>query len=516
MDRNDQAPASAVQLDPQAHDGHVKSAEEKRYLRKLDLCLLTFTCISQLIKYLDQQNINFAYTSGMKESLNLYGNELNYFTTYFNVGYCIFLVPSQIMITRFKPAIWLSCLELIWGALTLGLAGVKNHKQVYAIRAFIGAAESSAYPGAVALLMTWYTPLEMAKRIGFYHSCQPIGSMVAGGLQAAILKSLDGSHGLEGWRWTFIINGIMTIVIAALGFFMIPDFPDRPNKLAFWFTAHDKRIAEDRLLRWRRVAPDAINWRTAKKAASTIITPALMWLYTASLIAVAAVSYFNLFLKSLKHADGTAVWSAEALSAVPMVGYTIQILSTWFFAFCSDYFRTRWLCLLAIACIGIPSATILTIWNVSTAAKYYAFFALYATNTGAPIIWSWMSDMLPTEPEQRTLTISICISFYYAINAWSNPLIYPAKEAPHYKHGWGVSLGLYCSVVCIILALRTYDIKVIRPRNYRARLALEQEYLESVSAAQAVLNDEEFGASTLDKDKQGTTVVSVLEHNITK
>lgn len=56
------------------------------------------------------------------------------------------------MITWFRPSIWLSSLELVWGALTFGLAGVKNHKQVYVLRAFIGVAESSAYPGAVALL----------------------------------------------------------------------------------------------------------------------------------------------------------------------------------------------------------------------------------------------------------------------------------------------------------------------------------------------------------------------------
>ena len=55
--------------------------------------------------------------------------------------------------------------------------------------------------------VTWYSPLEMAKRIAFYHSCQPIGSMMAGALQAAIYKQLNGHLGLAGWRWTFIING---------------------------------------------------------------------------------------------------------------------------------------------------------------------------------------------------------------------------------------------------------------------------------------------------------------------
>ena len=47
-------------------------------------------------------------------------------------------------------------------------------------------------------------------------------------------------------------------------------------------------------------------------------------------------------------------------------------------------------------------------------------------------------------------------------DAWSNPLIYPASEAPHYKYGWAVSLSLYISVVIVILGLRVYDLKVIR------------------------------------------------------
>ena len=57
------------------------------------------------------------------------------------------------------------------------------------------------------LTVSWYTPWEMAKRVGFYHSAQGIGAMLAGALQAAIYKSLNGKHGLEGWRWNFIING---------------------------------------------------------------------------------------------------------------------------------------------------------------------------------------------------------------------------------------------------------------------------------------------------------------------
>lgn len=76
-----------AQLDPQGKGLEVKkSAAERRFLLKLDIFLLTYGCLSQVIKYLDQTNINTAYVSGMSEALNFHGNELNYFATWFNVG----------------------------------------------------------------------------------------------------------------------------------------------------------------------------------------------------------------------------------------------------------------------------------------------------------------------------------------------------------------------------------------------------------------------------------------------
>jgi hypothetical protein len=72
-------------------------------------------------------------------------------------------------------------------------------------------------PNAEAFAVTWYTPLEMAKRIGFYHSMQAVGSMMSGAIQSGINSSLDGTHGIAGWQWTFIINCIMTLCIAVAG-----------------------------------------------------------------------------------------------------------------------------------------------------------------------------------------------------------------------------------------------------------------------------------------------------------
>lgn len=124
---------------------------DRAVVHRLDAFLLTFGCLSQVIKYLDQQNINNAYVSGMKEDLGLYGDELNYFTTYFNVAYCIMLIPSQIILTYVRPSFWLPGLEIVWGVLTGLMATVHHARQVYAIRFFLGLCESSAWPGMITL-----------------------------------------------------------------------------------------------------------------------------------------------------------------------------------------------------------------------------------------------------------------------------------------------------------------------------------------------------------------------------
>lgn len=132
------------------------------------------------------------------------------------------LIPSQIIITYVRPSLWLPSLEVVWGVITGLFAITKNAKQVYILRVFLGLCESTAYPGMITLFSTcaliksdiprlttvvsWYTPLEMAKRIGFYHSCQAIGQIISGAMQAAIVKSLEGRHGLSGWRYATTLH----------------------------------------------------------------------------------------------------------------------------------------------------------------------------------------------------------------------------------------------------------------------------------------------------------------------
>ncbi|KAK4183189.1 putative transporter [Podospora australis] len=441
-----------------------RSPLEEDLVHRLDLFLLTFGCMSQVIKYLDQTNISSAYVSGMKEDLELYGDELNYFLTFFSISYCLMLIPSQVIITYVRPSYWLPGLEIGWGIVTALIALAQNAHQVYALRVFLGLFESSAWPGMMTLFMYWYTPTELAKRMGFYHSCQALGSMMSGALQVAILDTLEGKLGLRGWRWLFIINGVMTLVIGVAGFFMIPDYPKHPNPRAFWLTSDHASMATDRLDRHGRSDSKRITWASAKRTFSMWIAYFIPALYILAVLAPYGYNYFNLFLKSLKNPDGTPTWTTEQVNAIPIAGGAINVVCVWIWAILSDVFQTRWTLLVAQGIIGLIPCIIMTIWTSHPAttpisSAYASYLMTYLSLGTGPLIIAWLSDLLPQDSEARTLIVGYSIAGVYAVLSWSQVLIWPASQAPYYKYAWQLSIVFWLLVIVMCLGLRILETK---------------------------------------------------------
>ena len=202
-----------------------KSPEERRFLFKLDSAVLTFASLGYFIKYLDQNNINNAFVSGMcvallaltsrrcdfrltlcrQEDLGLYGNQLNYMQTLWTVGYVIGEIPSNMILTRVRPSIWIPALEIIWTILTFCTSRCNTAEQLYAVRFLVGLAESGFYPGMQYVIGSWYRSDELAKRSCIFHSCSAIASMFSGYLMAAVYH-LDGVGGFRGWQVSCCIH----------------------------------------------------------------------------------------------------------------------------------------------------------------------------------------------------------------------------------------------------------------------------------------------------------------------
>jgi len=118
--------------------------------------------------------------------------------------------------------------------------------QLYALRFLVGLLESCSFPGYSALLGGWYGPHELSKRVAIFEQTSAMASMFSGYLQAGLYKSMNGKHGLAGWRWLFIMDGVISIPIAVWGIFAIPDLPHTTK--AFYWTG-DVCPSEARLTR---------------------------------------------------------------------------------------------------------------------------------------------------------------------------------------------------------------------------------------------------------------------------
>jgi ACS family pantothenate transporter-like MFS transporter len=119
--------------------------------------------------------------------------------TLWTVGYVIGEIPSNMILTRVRPSIWIPALEVIWTVLTFCTSRCNTAQQLYTVRFLVGLAESSYYPGMQYLIGSWYRKDELAKRSCIFHTAGAIASMFSGYLMAAVYN-LEGRGGFRGWQ----------------------------------------------------------------------------------------------------------------------------------------------------------------------------------------------------------------------------------------------------------------------------------------------------------------------------
>ncbi|AFR98231.2 transmembrane transporter Liz1p [Cryptococcus neoformans C23] len=424
--------STSFDLDYEDHQPYTRQ-RERRFLWKLDVCLISWAWLAYLIKQIDSSNYKTAYVSGMKEDMKLNGNELNYLNTYFKVGYAIFLIPSQIVLTRVRPSLWLPPLELSWGVMTGLMAAAHSVKGMYALRFFIGAFEASSYPGIVSVLCNWYTPSELATRIALFGTSYPAASMFVSFMQVSIQSTLNGAHGISGWRWLFIFNAIMTILVAIAGFFLVPDSPGTTK--AYWMSDEDNRISASRMARVHKQPPTRLTKAILKKTFTGWPLYIFFGAYAFAAWAADANSWFMLWLKALTHPDGSKRFTIQEINAIPIGGFALMLILMLLFAWLSSRtgWRATWVTvqniLFLIGCI------ILSVWPGGIPIKMVGFFLTYTANAISPILVAWMADVCPI-PEERAMIIGVTVSLVYAMDSWMNLFIYPASQAPKYKVGY--------------------------------------------------------------------------------
>lgn len=157
-------------------------------------------------------------------------------------GYILAELPSSWGLKATAPMFWMPFITVVLGITSLCQGLVHNTSGLFAVRFFLGVAEAASWPGTVYIFSQWYQRRERVIRVSFFFSAAAAAGAF-GGVFAYALGQMDGVGGLEGWRWIFIIEGLLTIVIASMTFFTIPNYPARTK----WFSEREMKILRHRL-----------------------------------------------------------------------------------------------------------------------------------------------------------------------------------------------------------------------------------------------------------------------------
>jgi MFS family permease len=176
-------------------------------------------------------NISNALTMGLPAELGLTGQQPNIALTIFFVPYILFDIRSNIFMKKLNLHFWPSGCILCFRITMLCQGFVRSYSALLATRFFLGLAEAGIFTGSFDLISFWYKKEEAQKRFSIYWS-STIAAVAFGGLLATGIANMNGIRGLSNWRWIFILEGIVTILVGILAFFCITDFPREANWLS--------------------------------------------------------------------------------------------------------------------------------------------------------------------------------------------------------------------------------------------------------------------------------------------
>ncbi|EPB83499.1 hypothetical protein HMPREF1544_09720 [Mucor circinelloides 1006PhL] len=407
--------------------------DEIELVHRLDKRLLLFAMFGNLVKTLDNSNLGSAFISGMEEELNITGLQYNWMGVLFMIGYLSMQIPSNILLSNMRPSRYLPALEIIWCLLTIAMACVQSVHGVYFIRFLLGLAEAGFYPGIIFLIGTWYTKRELGKRLALVTICGSFGSGLSGVVQAVMLKTLDGTFGISGWRWMFMFDASVTLLLAVLGYHYLPDYPQNTA----WLNQAESDLAVHRM--------GIDNTKEGKRITASKRIEKIKSLLKNKYLYPFVVSWASIHLSlGAAHVLGIVAKKVGFDAVTANLLTTPDTIITMIFGllngFLSDRYNTRVWCIVIPSTFGLIGMCSLAAFVQPFPILYVAFLVMHAgLGSQTSTIMTWASETISTNSEVRAMAIAIMNTSSSLMYTWSPLVLWPVTDAPYYHKGFTVA-----------------------------------------------------------------------------
>jgi len=288
---------------------HDLSADEQRaVLERVTRRLIPFAFLCYVIAYIDRVNIGFAATE-LQRDLGLSDAAYGFGAGLFFLGYCLFEIPSNLILERVGARRWIARIMIGWGLVSMATMFISGTGTFYAARVLLGVAEAGFFPGMVLYLTYWIPAAERARAGALFMMAAPIAMIVGAPLSEALL-TLDGRLGLHGWQWLFVVEGFPAVAAGLLALRVLTDRPE----LATWLSDRERAWLSATIRAER-------DGRSGQQHASVrrSLASGRVWLLSTIYFLNALVTY-GIFLwlpKILGEASGLDGFRLSAITAIP-------------------------------------------------------------------------------------------------------------------------------------------------------------------------------------------------------
>ncbi|KAJ5718610.1 MFS transporter [Penicillium malachiteum] len=405
---------------------------ERRVVRKID-------CISDI----DRQNLSSAKLQNIMGDLNMTADQFSTAISILYVGYIPFQIPSNMIMTKItRPRLYICVAVVLWGIISSCTGAAQSYGGLLGVRIVLGVIEAVFFPGVIYYLSAWYTKQELGKRLAALYIGQQLGSAFGGLIAAGVLK-LNGVHGIQGWRYLFIVEGVATVGIGLISCFFMPEYPHNARLL--------KPIERD-LAVWR--IEQESGGGEAHEEVSTLhgfflaLTDIKIWVLVFCVILSQALNSALNFLPTIVDTLGYDETMTLVLTAPP---YRMAIFIQ----------------------ASLPRFYFLS-FTTSTGARYFAIMLFPSATSKAPVFpytsWTCLLTKLllvgPQIPIYKTLNLHMArpypkraagVALLNAIGGTSNVWgSYLWTEGPRFYPGFGMCIGVVVAFIFTIKAYKWY------------------------------------------------------------
>ncbi|KAL8381858.1 hypothetical protein RB595_005889 [Gaeumannomyces hyphopodioides] len=434
-------------------------AAERALCRKFDFRLLPVLAFLYLLNALDKGNVGNAETAGFSTNLGFAPGQYNLILAIFFVPFVIFAPPISIIGKKYGPARVLPCLAMVFGSMTLLTAAAHNFGGIFALRWFLGMAESAVFPLVIYYLTTFYRRGELARRLAIFYAAANIANAFSGLLAFAVFRI--ESHLVDfSWRWLFIIEGTITILFAVFAYWYLPLSASQASFLN----------EEEKALAFYRISVDSSSTVeegfSLRKSLVIFRQPTTYGFLLIEVCVGVPSQAVNLFMPQIIQRLGYGTIQTNLFTVAPNITGAVMLL---ILAFTSDWLRLRspFVALgFILTCIGF--AIYAAIDNIETQLRlgYYATFMMcWGTSAPSVLLSTWYNNNIAHEGQRLVLT-SVGVPLANLMGLVSSN-VFRKEDAPKYEPALITTACFGAAGASIAAAMGLWMVRDNRARNKR-------------------------------------------------